>query len=103
MSSSRNIWMNLPQVNKQSRIFVKSKLQLFFNIFYSIDYLDKTYGILSEEPMRADSMIFSASTVKLANERTLSSIDSLLSKDMHQGFETKTIKYFYFYKQNEAS
>lgn len=55
--------------------FSLTKLKIFP---VSIDYLDKTYGILSEEPLRADSMIFSSSVIRMNNERSMSSIDSLL-------------------------
>ena len=51
---------------------------LIFWWFFSIDYLNKTYDILSEEPMRADSMIFSPSLVKLASEKNPGNMDSLL-------------------------
>jgi hypothetical protein len=34
--------------------------------------------ILSDEPMRADSMIFSQSLVKKSNEKNLAHMDSLL-------------------------
>lgn len=32
--------------------------------YYSIDFLNNTYNILSEEPLRTDSMIFSVKTPK---------------------------------------
>eukprot|EP00347_Sterkiella_histriomuscorum_P018883 403343810 len=81
--------------------FTTSK-QAIKNLCQNIDYLDKTYGILSEEPLRADSMIFSSSTIRMANERTMSSIDSLLQKDMSAGVQTRQINYFYFFKLNET-
>ncbi len=70
-------------------------------IYSSIDYLNKTYDILSDEPSRADSMIFSQSMVKLANDsssRFNPNMDSLLQKDLSGGVPSTLVKYFYFYK-----
>lgn len=50
-----------PEEHQKSHLKVRSHPNL--TIEYSIDYLDKNYGVLSEEPIRTDSMIFSNSNV----------------------------------------
>ena len=77
MTSSKISLKNSRQASRQLRICVKSKNIVI--ICNSIDYLNKTYNVLTDEPLRSDSMMIGA---KPENDN-------------------KQIKYFYFFKYQE--
>jgi len=69
---------NSQPVSNLLKIFAKGKNP---SSSLSIDYFNENYGVLSLEPLRADSMIFSSSLVKNVDQNEL--------------------KYFYFFKHHE--
>jgi hypothetical protein len=56
MTSSKTIQKNSRQANKRLRTCVRSNI--VSNKYYSVDYLNRTYNVLSDDPARSDSMMF---------------------------------------------
>ena len=73
--------------NKELRTYVKRNVLIIYT--FRIDYLDKSYHILSDEPLRGDSMFISSSNMAKHQEKQKS--------ELFQS-ESNKIPYFYFYK-----